>query len=146
MHIKINRDFETDYKDELFRGMSVKETMSLAAGAAAAGIVTFLLNKCAGLPLEVGIYPGVFCAAPILAAGWVTIQGLTPLGYLKEIIYSYRSRTLAYAADELPQRGKGKRAFMDREGRAKKMRRRIRGIWRKDSVPESGTHRKRGKK
>ncbi|NBH99473.1 PrgI family protein [Hominisplanchenecus murintestinalis] len=141
MHIKINRDFDTDYKDELFRGMSVKETVSLAAGAAVAGVTTFLLDKYAGLPPEVGIYAGVFCAVPILGAGFVSIQGLTPIGYLKEIIYFYRSRTLAYAADELPRGHQRKRAFMEREQKKSCRRKRIRAG---RPVPDSGTHGKKG--
>ncbi len=114
MHIKINRDFETAYKDELFRGMSTKETMSLAGGAVTAGAVTFIMNWKLGVPVETGIYAGVLCALPILAAGFTTIQGLTPVRYLKEMHYAYKTRLLTYSAGEIPS-GKGREFTMKKK-------------------------------
>lgn len=138
MHIKINKDFQTEYKEELFRGLSAKEAVSLAAGAGVAGLLTFLLYDRAGVPVEAGIYAGVFCAIPVLMAGFLTIQGLSPARYFKEAVYAYRTRLLVYGAGELaPGRPKKMFTMKKRKGRHTK-----RG-WIKKRVPDSGTHQRR---
>lgn len=107
MNIKINKDFETEYKDELYRGFTTREAAGIAAGAAMAAAVAFLLYRFAGIPLTAGIYGGVSCAVPFLASGFMSIQGLSPARYLKEMVYAYRTRLLVYAADELPEKRRG---------------------------------------
>lgn len=108
MNIKINKDFDREYKDEMYRGLTSKEVISIVAAAVVAGTVVFLLYRYAGVPLATGVYPGVFCAIPCLAAGFMSFQGLSPVRYLKEMFYARRTKLLTYDADELP---KVKRSF-----------------------------------
>lgn len=103
MQIETKKDIESAYKDEIFKGFSLKETIAIVS-AGAAGIAAV-----AGLwyffrfPVEMGVYIAVPCMVPFLAMGFIKIQGLTPWGYLKEIVYTYRTRILIYDADELPE-------------------------------------------
>lgn len=129
MNIKINKDFDKEYKDEMYRGMTAKEVLSIAAAAAVAGAVIFLLHRYAGVPLAAGVYPGVFCAIPFLAAGFVTFQGMSPARYLKEMIYARRTRLLTYEADELP---KAERSFSMEKPKQKKKRKKHAGFRHKD--------------
>ena len=118
MNIKINKDFDKEYKDEMYRGLTPKKALSMAAAAAVAGAVVFLLYRYAGVPPAAGVYPGVFCAVPFLAAGFMTFQGMSPFRYLKEMLYAHRTRLLTYEADELPKAGR--RFSMERPKQKKK--------------------------
>ncbi len=129
MNIKINKDFDKEYKDEVYRGLTAKEAASVVTAAAVAGAVVFLLYRFAGVPLAAGVYPGVFCAIPFLAAGFVAFQGMSPGRYLKEMRYAHKTRLLVYEADELPE---VKRSFFMEKPKQKKERKKHAGIRHKD--------------
>ena len=112
MQIKINKDFETAYRDELFRGFSTRQTVSIGI----AGAVSFAVSAYAwkvGVPLNTCVYVGFPFMLPILTMGFFEIQGLTPFQYAKEMWYCYRTRLLLYDAGELPAGRKGRVFAMD---------------------------------
>lgn len=121
MDIKINKDFEKEYKNELFRGLTTREVLGLATSAAVGMGVVYLLYHYAGVPMSVGVYAGVFAAAPCMFVAFQDIQGMTPLRYLAEIRYAHKTRLLTYEADEIPKRkGAGAWLPMEKPGRKRK--------------------------
>ena len=103
MQIEIKKDIDTAYRDELFRGFSTKQAISIGLGGSAAVLVTWVLWHYVQMPVEAAVYLATPCALPFLAMGFITIQGLSPWGYLCAIVYTYRTRILVFEADELPE-------------------------------------------
>lgn len=101
MNIPINRDLERDYKDDFWKGFSLREAKYIAAGlavAVAAGMFCWLYLK---LPVTAAIYIGVPTAAPILYLGFKrTANGLTPLEDRRAVRYRKATKKLCYKAGE----------------------------------------------
>ena len=102
MQIELKKDIEKEYKDEIIKGFSAGEVVVVAAAFALAAAIVYVLYKYFGVGISLGVYISVPCILPVLASGFLKIQGLTPVAYIKEIIYCRRTRVLAYDTDELP--------------------------------------------
>ena len=123
MRIAVNKDIEAAYKDEFFKGFTLRETLHIAAAFAIVAGVTFALYKFAGLSLSVGVYLGAPLGFPVIYIGFKRFQGLTLGEYMKEKSYRKKTAVLLYDADELPD---GRELFtMGRSGtkRARRKRR-----------------------
>lgn len=103
MQIPINKDIEEAYRNEALQGFTIRELIYLAVAAVVIVGVTVIIYFKTGLSPDTCIYIGVPFGLPIIMGGFKRFQGLTAFGYLKEIIYDYQSRKLAYDADELPE-------------------------------------------
>jgi hypothetical protein len=90
MRIEINKDILNDYKDEIWKGFTLRELISLMAGGACALLVVFVLNRWIGMYPATAIYLAVPAALPAVALGFYRYQGyLRPLDLIKELIFMH---------------------------------------------------------
>ncbi len=102
MNIPINKDIETEYKNELYKGLTLRECGYFAVSVAVMGTAAVLLIFKSGLAVEACVYIGIACGVPILFLGFKKFQGgLTVFEYLKEILWERKTRVLTYDAGEI---------------------------------------------
>lgn len=106
MKIAINKDIEEAYKDEFFKGFTLRETAYIVIALTVMIGVTVLLYLVFGLNLSVGVYIGAPLGLPFVFIGFKKYQGLTLSEYLREKSYRKKTRILLYEADELPDKRK----------------------------------------
>lgn len=100
MNININKDFEKEYKDDSWRGFSMKETIHIGIAAAVIVFCGVWGYFYMGFPLSVTIYIGLPAAAPVLLLGFYRYQGMGIIELLKEMRYEWKIRHLVYEAGE----------------------------------------------
>lgn len=105
MKIHLNKDFNTEYKMDFWKGFSKSEVLYIIQGFAVGGVIAsaaFLLFK---VPLVACIYLAVPFAALVVFARMYKYQGYLPfIEALKEMRYSEKISVLAYETDEKPDR------------------------------------------
>lgn len=100
MNININKDFETEYKEDVGRGFTMRQMSTLIASV----IVCFL--QMAGiyyffhLPIATCVYPSMPGTAVVLAIGFYDYQGLTLTKLVQELLYERQTRLLTFEAGE----------------------------------------------
>lgn len=82
MQIPVNKDID-EYKDDFFKGMTLKQTVMCALTLGVGAGCYFLCNGVLGLPQTLSLYLVFPAALPFAAAGFLKIDGLPPLEYLK---------------------------------------------------------------
>ncbi|MCD7884276.1 MAG: PrgI family protein [Lachnospiraceae bacterium] len=82
MQIPVNKDID-DYKDDFFKGMTLRQTTMCVLTLAVGIGCYFLCNSVLGLPQTVSLYLVFPVALPFAAAGFLKIDGMPPLEYLK---------------------------------------------------------------
>lgn len=103
MQIPINKDIEEAYRDEVAKGFSLREAVSVGiSGVLIVGIAALAWWKFQVSP-DVGVFIGIPLAVPVMLTGFKKYQGLTALEYAKEIWYEYKTKVLVYDADEIPE-------------------------------------------
>lgn len=101
MNIPINKDFETEYKENAWKGFSRVELKYGALGMAVAVISGVLLIFVLKVHYQIGIYMAVFCMVPVVAAGfWKSKNGLSLTDYYKAVKYRENTHRLVYKARE----------------------------------------------
>lgn len=101
MNIPINKDFETEYKENAWKGFSRSEIKYGALGLAVAVISGLLLIFVWKVHYQIGIYMSVFCMAPVVAAGfWKSRNGLSLMDNYKAVRYREKTHRLVYKARE----------------------------------------------
>ncbi|MCD7819554.1 MAG: PrgI family protein [Lachnospiraceae bacterium] len=108
MQIPVNKDID-DYKDDFFKGMTLRQTTMCVLTLAVGIGCYFLCNSVLGLPQTVSLYLVFPAALPFAAAGFLKIDGMPPLEYLKrrrEVTQTplYRYRPMVF---ERVESGKG---------------------------------------
>lgn len=66
MKIDINKDFEEQYKNELWKGFTARELAYAGIALFVAGIIAFGIWKITGLAINIAIYAGIPFMAPII--------------------------------------------------------------------------------
>ena len=117
MNIEINKDFLKEYKDDAWKGFSLRELLSLI-GAGLIGIgVDALLHFYAGISIATGVYFALPLAFPVILIGFYRYQGFLTIGrFLKEFLYGQRTATVLYDSAEVSFAEKQANLFPD-EGR-----------------------------
>lgn len=82
MQIPVNKDID-DYKDDFFKGMTLRQTTMCVLTLAVGIGCYFLCNSVLGLPQTVSLYLVFPAALPFAAVGFLKIDGMPPLEYLK---------------------------------------------------------------
>lgn len=100
MDIKINKNFEKEYKDDAWRGFSMKEIGALICAAIVAGVAMYFVNRYTGPELATCVYIAVPVVAPIIACGFWTNQEMGPVKWFKEVIWWKKTSHLIYEAEE----------------------------------------------
>lgn len=101
MQIKVNKDFLTEYKDEVWKGFGVAEIISIILALGCIAGVVFCLYKKFGISPASAVYIGVPVSSPILVAGFYKYQGYMNLAKLiQEIYFTYACKELVFGAGE----------------------------------------------
>lgn len=100
MQIEINKDFETEYKDDWWKGFTFRETAIIAVAVIVSIIVCYCLYKYAGMPLEWVIYTAIPLILPILFLGFYRYQDMTLWEFVKELLYEDDIQVLCWNAAE----------------------------------------------
>ena len=74
MEVKINREIR-DYKESMFFGLTMRQVLFSAIGIVAAIVVYFALNSHCNI--ELISWACMFSAAPFVAMGFITYNGMT---------------------------------------------------------------------
>jgi len=82
VQIPVNKDID-DYKDDFFKGMTLRQTTMCVLTLAVGVGCYFLCNGVLRLPQTVSLYLVFPAALPFAAAGFVKIDGVSPFEYLK---------------------------------------------------------------
>lgn len=103
MNININKDFAEAYRDELARGLTLREWVALgSAGIVGVGQI-LALHHFFGVNLIFGVYLAVPLCFGVLMLGIRRTQGLTMLQLWREKQYTRATRLLCYEAEELKE-------------------------------------------
>ena len=101
MKVNINKDFLTEYKDDVWKGFSMKELITLIVAAFVAGCVVCLLHFKFGIEPATAVYGGVPAAIPVILFGFFKYQGyLNPVDFIREIIFTGNVKLLTYETAE----------------------------------------------
>lgn len=100
MNININKDFEREYKDDSFRGFSMKEALCIGCALCVAAVTSIFLYYRFQIPLNLVLYAGLPPAVPFLFFGFYRYQDLSAAAFLKELFFERRTRVLSYSAGE----------------------------------------------
>lgn len=101
MIININKDFEKAYKDDAWRGFSLKEVICILIALMFLSGVIFLLWKIIKLPPDIAVYIGMPFTIPILAVGFFKYKEMSPMELIVAMRYEWKTRLLCYDADEI---------------------------------------------
>ena len=99
MHIRINKDFK-EYKDELARGFSMQEVISMVIALAVAIGAIYGIWRITGLKPDVCVYIAVPLVIPILAVGFYKYQGMSVFELIREMRYTHKTKILFFEAEE----------------------------------------------
>ena len=101
MNIPINKDFEREYREDVWRGFSLRQLLFLGVGVCiGAGVILFVYFYL-GFPIQACVYLGVPAMAPALVVGFYTYQGMTILEYVKALLYEKNTKVLVWEAGEM---------------------------------------------
>ena len=89
MKINLNKDFEEQYKNELWKGFTARELGYGVVALLVAGGVAFSVWKATGLAINLSIYAGIPFMVPIIYLAMVKHQGHTWIESLKNMIFKF---------------------------------------------------------
>lgn len=100
MKIDLNKDFEEQYKNELWKGFTARELAYGGVALLVAGTIALLVWKATGLAINICIYAGIPFMAPILYLAMVKHQGHTWTESLKDIWFYMQTKELPCEMEE----------------------------------------------
>ena len=107
MQIKVNKDFLTEYKNDLWKGFSGKEILALGVAFVFGGGTAIGIHYLTGLYIGTAIYVALPASSPILLFGFKKYQDYLSIPHLlQEMWYTYKTRILTYTSDEMVNYGK----------------------------------------
>lgn len=83
MKININKSIERTYKNEIWKGFTLKEVGCAIGALSAIGLIAFLSYRFLHLSFSIGVYIGIPFAFPFVLLGFKKFSGMTLLNYLK---------------------------------------------------------------
>lgn len=103
MNIKLNKDFEREYPDDVWKGFTKRQTLTIALAAALGSCIIVGIWYLTGIRPYYCVYLGMPVIAGILFGGFKQYQGMYLEEYIKELIFEWKTRQLSYEADELDE-------------------------------------------
>lgn len=101
MTIQINKDFLTEYKDDVWKGFNGRELLSIITGGAIAFGVVILLYFLTKMNPATLVYFAVPFALPAIGIGFYRYQGyLSITDFFKEIMYTWYTKELYFESEE----------------------------------------------
>lgn len=104
MKIDMNKDFETEFQNTVWSGLTSREILIGGIALSLALGVGFLIWYFSGIPINVCVYFGLPVMAVIVGLGMIKYQGSSPWKLLKEIWYTQQVKELAYEAEEYSEK------------------------------------------
>ena len=102
MKININKSIEQTYKNEIWKGFTLREVGCAAGALVTIGVVAFLVYKLLHLSLTIGVYIGIPFAFPFILLGFKKFSGMTLLKYLK-VRKARKDAGILMKTDNLPE-------------------------------------------
>lgn len=100
MKINLNKDFEEQYKNELWKGFTARELGYGVVALLVAGGVAFSVWKATGLAINLSIYAGIPFMVPIIYLAMVKHQGHTWIESLKNMWFYMQTKELPCEMEE----------------------------------------------
>lgn len=101
MNLTINKDFLEEYKDDAWKGFSLKEIGAIIVGGLIGAGVTALLFFYAHMSPATAVYIAVPCAVPAIACGFYRYQNyLSPPQLIREAVFTWKTGHIVYEAEE----------------------------------------------
>ena len=97
MTIPINKDPDTEYKNEFMFGYTLKEVLCVAAALLIIAGVTALVYFKFNIALNVGCYFGIPLAFPVIFLGFKEWYGMSITRFISELGYEKKTRELAFS-------------------------------------------------
>ena len=94
MKIDLNKDFEEQYKNELWKGFTARELGYGVVALLVAGGIAFSVWKATGLAINLSIYAGIPFMVPIIYLAMVKHQGHTWIESLKNMWFYMQTKEL----------------------------------------------------
>lgn len=105
MNIQINKDFLTEYKNDVWKGFDGKELIALVAAAVLAGGIVIGIYLVTKMSPATAVYLAVPFAIPIILLGFYAYQKYLPVEKLvREILYTYAIEKLSFSTNLLERR------------------------------------------
>ena len=103
MNIKLNKDFEVEYPDDVWRGFTARQVITIIFAAACAIGTGALVWKLTEIPPNYCVYAGMPVMAGILYVGFKQTQEMYLEEYLKELSFERKIRHLTFDAGEFDE-------------------------------------------
>jgi hypothetical protein len=101
MTIRINKDFLEEYPDDVWKGFSSKETLTIAVAGIIGAAITVVLFLKFHITASMAVYVAIPTIIPILFLGFFKSQGYLPLKELiQEILFSYDCKNIFFSSNE----------------------------------------------
>ncbi len=100
MKIDLNKDFEEQYKNELWKGFTARELGYGAAALLVAAVIALTVWKTTGLAINLSIYTGIPFMVPIIYLAMVKHQGQTWIESIKNVWFYLKTKELPYEMEE----------------------------------------------
>lgn len=118
LFVKVPKDLR-EYKQKVAFGRTAQElfwiVLAIGSGIAVFGICYVTVGS------DIGSYATMIVAFPIFICGFVTVQDMTVLEYLKKIIIFYKTRQYLTFHNDLFEQTKNKKKLTREEKNFKKM-------------------------
>jgi len=103
MKIVINKNFEKEYKDEAFRGLSLKELVFAVIFLLVMASIVYVGIMKYKLPSSPAILIGMVVGSPLLILGFYKYQGMSPIEFAKEYVNFLKTSRLSYQSTEFEE-------------------------------------------
>lgn len=145
MNIPINKDFEHDYRETVFKGFTLHEAKYVTAG------LTLMVSFCLfwwyfmGISPVLAVYISVPAGAPVVIAGfWKSQNGLTLKEHLAAVRYRKATGRLCYRAGEYKPPAEETAARQIQKGRSLKEQKKLHRKYVRAYVRKQRKEKKRG--
>lgn len=120
MKIPINKDLDTDYKNEILKGLDGRDILFGGLGLLIIAVTAVTVGYYLKIDYQFCVLIGVVPSLPVFYVGFRKIQGMTVFAYFKEYLYDKMTEELYYDADEIPKNTKVWSMERETENRRKK--------------------------
>lgn len=100
MNIKLNKDFETEYPNDVWKGFDGRQVATLGVAAVLGGGLIVLIWWKTKIDPSYCVYLAMPFIAGVLFLGFKQYQGMYLEEYLKELWYEKKTKHLSYDAGE----------------------------------------------
>lgn len=100
MLIPINRDFDQEYSNDIWKGFSAKQLCYLLGAAGVSVLVSTVLYFQVKLMIQICIYAGVFSVIPIVALGFWSFQEMSLAQFIAVYFIQKKTQFLFWIPQE----------------------------------------------